>query len=79
MAHTGNDDASQLGSDFFLLLLQDHNHQKSALKQKLFFMSKYVDSFAWTPAFSTQSLSKRTIWVELTNINTALRLKSTVR
>ncbi|CAM6087060.1 unnamed protein product [Calypogeia fissa] len=62
MAHVGIviDDASQLGSDFFLLLLQDHSHQQAALKQKLFFMSKYVDSFAWTPDFLPQGLSKRT-------------------
>ncbi|CAM6115339.1 unnamed protein product [Calypogeia fissa] len=74
------DDASQLGNDFFLLLLQDRNHQQSALKQKLFFMNKYVDSFAWTPAFSTQGLPSctRPIWVELTNLNSSLRLRSTV-
>ncbi|CAM6115171.1 unnamed protein product [Calypogeia fissa] len=74
------DDASQLGSDFFLQLLQDHSHKQVALKQKLFFMSKYVDSFAWTHDFSPQGLSKRTcpIWVELTNLNSALRLRSTV-
>ncbi|CAM6101642.1 unnamed protein product [Calypogeia fissa] len=82
MAHAGItiDGASQLGNDFFLLLLQDRNHQQSALKQKLFFMNKYVDSFAWTPAFSTQSISNctRPIWVELTNLNSSLRLRSTV-
>ncbi|CAM6098666.1 unnamed protein product [Calypogeia fissa] len=34
------DDASQLGHDFFLLLLHDHDNQQLALKQKLFFLNK---------------------------------------
>ncbi|CAM6099351.1 unnamed protein product [Calypogeia fissa] len=74
------DDASQLGNDFFLLLLHDHANQQLALKQKLLFLNKYVDIFPWTPAFAPHELSNKTrpIWVELTNLHPSLRLRSTV-
>ncbi|CAM6100780.1 unnamed protein product [Calypogeia fissa] len=74
------DNASQLGNDFFLLLLHDQANQKLVLKQKLFFLNKYVDIFPWTPAFAPQELSNKTrpIWVELTNLHPSLRLRSLV-
>ncbi|CAM6089405.1 unnamed protein product [Calypogeia fissa] len=74
------DDASQLGNDFFLLLLHDQANQRLVLKQKLFFLNKYVDIFPWTPAFAPHELSNKTrpIWVELTNLHPSLRLRSTV-
>ncbi|CAM6103277.1 unnamed protein product [Calypogeia fissa] len=74
------DDASQLGNDFFLLLLHDQANQQLALKEKLFFHSKFVDSFPWTPEFSPHALAHQTkpIWVELTNLHSSLRLRATV-
>ncbi|CAM6127427.1 unnamed protein product [Calypogeia fissa] len=72
------DDASELGNDFFLLLLQDQANEQSALKHKFFFLNKYVDIFPWSPAFAPQELSNKThpIWVELTNLHPSLRLRS---